>query len=129
MRCNASRLAGIPHLTPPWRGGPAEMRRDMELIRELLFELEGGGGVRKLDGWDDATLMAHMRLLIEAGLLHGSVQAGGGINFDALTWAGHDFLAAVRQDTVWAHIRKRLAATGGGIAFDAIKQLALSYLQ
>jgi hypothetical protein len=124
----SDRLSRTPRVTPPWRGARAAAKRDMSLIRELLLEIEAGGGARDLDGWDDRAIRAHLRLLIEAGLLHGRVDASGGIVFDALTWAGHDFLAAVRQEAVWNRVRARLAEAGGGIAFDAIKQLALSFL-
>jgi len=109
MSCDAtSRLDGLPRVTTPWRGG--------------------GGGARPLDGWSDDTLRDHLRLMVEAGLLHGRVDAAGGVVFDRLSWAGHDFLAAVRQDSVWRKVRARLAAAGGGIAFEAVKTLALSLL-
>lgn len=128
MTTRTSRLSQIPHITTPWRGEDGGTGRDMECIREMLLECEGGGGVRDLAGWSDETLRDHLRLMIEAGLLHGSVDAGGGVVFGKLTWAGHDFLAAIRQDTVWRSVRARLAAAGGGIAFDSIKQIALSFL-
>lgn len=124
-----SRLGGLPRVTTPWRGGAgAAAPRDMELLRELLFEIEGGGGVRELGGWSDDALRDHLRLLIEAGLLAGSAAPGGEVVFSRLTWAGHDFLAAVRHDGVWARVRARLAEAGGGLAFEAVKHLALSLL-
>lgn len=124
----ASRLDGIARVSTPWRGGGEALRRDMELIRELLFEIEGGGGVRDVSGWDDATLRHHLRLLVEAGLLHGATPADGTVTFTTLSWAGHEFLDAVRQDAIWRELRQRLAQAGGGLAFETLKSLALSLL-
>ncbi|MFN3752416.1 MAG: DUF2513 domain-containing protein [Thiobacillus sp.] len=37
----------------------------------------------------------------------------------ALTWAGHEFLAAVRNDRAWARIQARLAERAIDPSFDA----------
>lgn len=124
-----SRLTGIPGLSLPWRTAAGEpVARDMELIRELLFELEAGGGARPLEGWCDASIRAHLAMMLEAGLLAGRAGAGGMLAIEGLTWSGHDFLAAIRQDTIWRRLRQRLAETAGGLALESIKALAMREL-
>lgn len=45
----------------------------------------------------------------------------------SLTWNGHEFLDNVRNDTVWAKLKRAVAEKGGAVSFDVLKALALSY--
>ncbi len=92
------------------------MKRDMDLIRELLLKLEAlpmrmGGIVVippdtdeiQIDSYTVEQIDYHLSLIREAGL----VEAGGarpavGIGFRRLSWAGHDFLDSIRSPEVWA---------------------------
>ena len=83
------------------------MKRDMDLIREVLLEVE------KVEGWDDwkqiefkdrdpEEISYHVMLLAEAGLIEAKKICDGGAWLPMrLTWEGHEFLDAARNDTVW----------------------------
>ena len=43
-----------------------------------------------------------------------------------LTWVGNDFLDAVRSDTIWSHVKRRVATTVGTVSFETLKALAVS---
>lgn len=71
----------------------------------------------------------HMELLIEAGLVEGKMSqelGGGPINFTAtrLTWTGHEFLDAIRSDTVWNKTKETFRTKGLDMTFDLIKTVA-----
>lgn len=114
------------------------MRRDMDLVRRILLKAEesteeqGRAGWLKLDGYDQMTVARHVQLLKEAGLAEAHVLTGDGVAPQAalvfrLTWEGHDFLDAVRNDTVWAKTKQLLKEKGGSGSFEIIKAIAISY--
>jgi hypothetical protein len=122
-------ILNVPGVSLPYRAGDGGLCRDMDLARALLLEIERPGSAG-LDAWPDEVVRAHLRLLAEAGLIvaaceGGSVECPAVVVVEGMSWAGHDFLAAVRRDKVWRKVRERLIATGGGLAFEAIRQYAL----
>jgi hypothetical protein len=46
----------------------------------------------------------------------------------ALTWDGHEFLSAVRNDTVWKKTLGVIKEHGGGLPFDVLKTVAIKLL-
>ena len=40
-----------------------------------------------------------------------------------LTWAGHDFLDSIRDESVWSAVKKKLTAVGGSASIDVLKAL------
>jgi hypothetical protein len=110
------------------------MKRDFDLLRSILFEVENlpplqWHQIYAEDGQDHATYIAHVELLIEAKLVNGEVTrvegqgVGKGIAVvTGLTWAGHDFLDAMKNDTVWLKARENILKPLGGVAFDVLKE-------
>lgn len=106
------------------------MKRDFELIRKILLEAEGfppgtsGFHVNFPDEYSDSLVNEHAEILIDAGLLDGKVLRGAAglsaVMILKLTWAGHDFLEASRDDTIWAKAKKLTVEKGGGITFDLL---------
>jgi|SRR6185312_4747652 len=111
------------------------MKRDWDMIREILTKLED------LPDTDTAIQLSdfpesrafeysyHVELLIEAGLVEGQVSKylGGGPAYflaQRLTWIGHEFLDAVRSDTVWSRTKKTFASKGIDMTFDLVKSVA-----
>ncbi len=87
------------------------MKRNMELIRLLLLDVEGEEEV-DLSEHDEEQLVFHRELIIEAGLAEGYIMrtfGGNTVEIERLTWNGHDFLDAARDSSRW---RKAVKATG-----------------
>lgn len=119
------------------------MKRDMDLVREVLLKLEAlpmrPGSMVVISGYDEEMAIDghtpeaveyHMTMLRNAGFLDspGAQPAGNGITFRSLTWEGHDFLDTVRDPEVWKRT-KAGASKIGGWTFEVIKQVGTAYLK
>lgn len=108
------------------------MKRDFDLIRLVLKEVEDSKPMEvysdfQFEGYDSATINEHIELLIEAGLLAGKVARtrGRGIaSVTHLTWAGHDFLQSLRDDTIWKKAKEQVLKPGASWTFDILKEWA-----
>lgn len=112
------------------------MKRDMELIRSLLAEIES----TPAGGWYDTessslsadieTLGEHLLLLEEAGYIRSVDQdRSGHATCRGLTWAGHEFLAALRSDTIWQKCKAMLrekALSVAGVPLQVIQELCVA---
>ncbi len=105
------------------------MKRDDELLREMLFEFEDGDDWLKVFAQhlsmppEERRKIGHLNLLVDAGLV---VQVG-----DAtfrLSNSGHDYLAAIRSNTVWKKTKEG-AAKVGGMTLAMMKDLAVAYVK
>lgn len=105
------------------------MKRNMELVREILLKLEDKD--REFD-WSDYTseqLRYHQALTIDAKLTHGSTTPDGTrdteipahVHLKKLTWKGHDFIEAIADDGRWSKIKKFLKEAGKVITIETIK--------
>lgn len=109
------------------------MQRDMELIREILLGIETSepkqGLVRlKLSGRDNAEVSYHVMLLAQAGLIDAidmSSSAGSSWIPKSLTWEGHDFLDAARNDTVWKKAMTTLKDKSVSVPFEIVKAVVM----
>ena len=102
------------------------MKRGMELIRLLLLNLESeeepNRHKRTLpSGYDKPTVDYHYALLIEAGLVDGKVVKGNERIVETyvsrLTWNGHEFLDAARNETGWRHVTHVVGKIVGTVFF------------
>jgi Hypothetical protein (DUF2513) len=111
------------------------MKRDWDTIRELLTKLEEctlPTDMLQLSTFPAdraAEISYHMELLIEAGLVDGKILrilGGGPYDFFAnrLTWNGHEFLDAIRSDTIWQKTKKVFVSKGVSMTFDLVKSVA-----
>ncbi len=107
------------------------MKRDFELIRKILREVEDSDGLSRLtgfeyDGYDKDVVTEHIEILIEADLLRGKVTRylnGSGSAFvTGLTWAGHDFLDSMKDEGIWSKAKDTILKPVGGVAFDVLKE-------
>ena len=109
------------------------MERDMDLIRQILFAVEGGAiGRVQIEQYDETAVTYHVRMLIEAGYLSGThSRDSGGItaNFSHMTWQGHDFIDAARDDERWKKAQSVVKEKGGSVAIDVLKQLLSSMVK
>lgn len=116
------------------------MKRDMDLIRKLLFHFEEKPDFRMvksedvaIEGYDGKLVAYHIHLMCEAGLLSCERVVSKTTPdrlIDAhpfrLTWQGHEFLDAARSDTIWAKARKALGEKGVSVAIATLQTLLAS---
>ena len=81
----------------------------MDLVREILLDIESAEGRYEdvdLPDYSEDVVNYHLDLLISAGIVNGDMKwtAGGGgfAIVKGLSWYGHDFLDAIRNDSIWA---------------------------
>jgi hypothetical protein len=114
------------------------MQRDMDLVRKILITVESSDeeALRlqplAIEGYEAPLIARHVEIMEEAGLVDAHVMRAAGVPPYAarvfrLTWAGHDFLEATRNDTVWAKTKQFIKEKGGGASFEIIKAVALKY--
>lgn len=121
------------------------MKRDMDLIRELLFKLEAidipAGVVRPLsphnpamavEGFTAEDVGRHLAMLVSGGLVETSGNRSfgpdGSLMFRQLSWQGHDFLDSVRDSKIWEKT-KQGAEAAGGFTVDLLKDLAKGFVK
>lgn len=122
------------------------MKRDMDLIRWLLLQLEARDSfepvrcVELLPDVDSNTQYTpqeveyNTRLLIEAGLISGEVKLGTRkekyrVYIERLTWKGHEFIDAARDETRWNQTKRWLSEKSGGLAYSLLMPLLLQKLR
>ena len=105
------------------------MKRDMDLVREILLKLEDlpyDGQLHNItvDGRTNEEISYHVMLLEEAGLIAAmSLTSHDGICWKPtrLTYSGHEFLDAARSDTVWERAKAWTLKTTGTLTVEAMK--------
>lgn len=106
------------------------MKRNMDLIRELLLALENDKPDALLD-YSEEAVAYHKALIVESGLAHGDVtEVMDGsllVYISRLTWEGHEFLDAARNETGWRATMKRIAATVGTTSLPVLQALLVEY--
>jgi hypothetical protein len=107
----------------------------MDLVRELLITIEdrpsGSSGDIAVEGYDRPNVAYHLALLHEAGLINGRVDHVFGdpiprVIVERLSWSGHEFLDAARNQTVWARTKAIVREKGGDIPFAVLRELLVS---
>jgi hypothetical protein len=109
------------------------MKREMELIREIMLAVEEERDFLSIDGYSKESIKYHAALLIEAGLLHGEAFVYGSnatpnipddILITKISWDGHEFLDSVRKDTVWETIKTEFKDASVDTVIKVSRQLA-----
>ena len=110
------------------------MKRDMDLCRRILLAVEASPPNQYVSrfaftgDYPENTVSEHVVLLENAGLLEANLTPLMGGTFyviKRLTWEGHEFLNAARDEGVWT---KTLQTIGEGIhtiSFAVLKQQLL----
>jgi hypothetical protein len=106
------------------------MKRDMELVKAFLLAIEGSEGqVEDLKKWSLEERSYHVALLLDASFVLGNTanDADGrpqGYFISRMTWAGHEFLDALRDDTIWKKAKEHVLKPGASWTFDVLKEWA-----
>jgi hypothetical protein len=113
------------------------MTRDMELIRKIIEEIQSKQTLDprpiQIEGVDSTVLARHLELMMNAKLIEG-IQSKPGSTFvpyvavKDLTWAGHDFAAAIQNDTVWKRMKDTLGGQIKSMPLEVLKMVGVSLL-
>ena len=113
------------------------MQRDMDLKRQIMLQVEqikdemNIGTKFRLEGYDHILVAKHIELLDEAGLLKAHftrTDTGGVVDayVERLTWSGHEFLDAARNETVWKKTKATVKEKVGTVSFEVLKTLLIN---
>lgn len=103
------------------------MKRDLDLVRRILLELETapstGLSWKKIKGKPMDEILYHFEIMDEAGLIESKSKVQGLTLYShakRLTWKGHEFLEAARDDNRWRKAVKEVAEKSGGLVLDIL---------
>ena len=115
------------------------MKRDMELVRELLFAIERcehGHAPQQLniEDYSDEQIGYHALLMSEAGLIHAVDSTCLGDETPSaipirMTWAGHGFLDACRDEGQWQRAMSVIGEQVKSAPFDVIKAVLAKLIE
>jgi len=115
------------------------MKRDLDLIREILTTLEardsthGGLAPGAFPNRPEEVVSYHFYLLHQAGLIEADIQKSGNTGVFGiarnLTWAGQEFLDKIRSDTLWKKIKSTVKDKGLDLTFDTIGAAAAALIK
>jgi hypothetical protein len=112
------------------------MKRDLDLIRKMILAIEdhpSGWAPQDLafEGYTPEQVGYHAYLLVNAGLARGDYAERVGSDgpegyISSLTWAGHEFAAAARDESRWKKAMEIVKEKGGNITVTVLAQLLLN---
>lgn len=112
------------------------MKRDMELVREILLAIEAspsGFAPRPLQIRDYSAeqIGYHVLIMDEGGLIEADVtttknSASPGALAKRLTWQGHEFLDAARDPGIWKKAMGLVKEQAGSVTIHTLKELLVS---
>lgn len=117
------------------------MKRDWDLIRQVLLEIEEipraelyrhGYDVREDEDELELCKAEQALILWDAGFIKGmnaSSMEGRALMAPELTWDGHDLLDTLRSKPVWERIRAVAGEKGIELTFDSVKALGAAAIQ
>ena len=109
------------------------MKRNLELVRKILLAIERSEQTQgtlsiEIDGFDPETVSYQVKLLAEARLIEAN-DLSTMYQFEwkprSLTWAGHEFLDAARNDTVWNKTMTKLKDQATTVPFEVLKAVVM----
>lgn len=116
------------------------MKRDDDLIRLLMLDLEETSTPitqsHTVSGYNRDQVAYHLAIIVKQGLAEGPspMYSSSGQSSTIpmavvalrLTPAGHDFIASIRDDSIWAKVKEKSVAVSGGLTLRVIKELAVA---
>ena len=112
----------------------------MDLIRKILLKIEQHETDNpiqniEIEGYSRDIIAYHVYLLKEAELIDAVISSGMGstkvTNYAIinLTWKGHEFLDASRDETIWAKAKMKIKSMGGNVPFEVITPLLIALIK
>lgn len=112
------------------------MKRDMSLVRQLVLAIEASPsgfapGNLAFDGHTQEEIGYHLYIMLEAGLIRGAdVTTLGAKSPEAiatsLTWAGHEFADAARNEDLWAKAMEVTKEKAGSVTIELLMKILTS---
>lgn len=109
------------------------MKRDLDLIRKMVLAIEDAPSAwapaqLTFDGYSQVQIDYHSWLLVNAGLALGDDATTDDAECPAafllnLTWAGHEFAAACRDEHRWTNAMKTVGTKAGDVTFAVLSRL------
>ena len=109
------------------------MKRDLNLVRRILLDIEASPpgeliGEFNYDGRSKAEILEHVQLLLDANFIDGQMVLGNmGQPEDCvvmrMTWAGQEFLAKAKNETVWKKVMAQAEEKGMSTSMAVINGL------
>jgi hypothetical protein len=108
------------------------MKRDLDLARQLLLEVEDHGANCPLTdlahaGEADERVRHHVRLLVDDGLLKEAERTSAGVPCVRLTNEGHEFLEVATSEALWRDAKWLVQEKTGALSFRAVRELLASW--
>jgi hypothetical protein len=114
------------------------MKRDMDLVRSIVLAIEeapNGYAPNPLDvpGHTEEEIGYHVHIMMEAGLVRAhDVTSMGDSSPQAiassLTWAGHEFADASRDDSRWSTAKDLAVKKAGSVTVEVLTKLLSSLM-
>lgn len=108
------------------------MKRDLDLVREILLwaTAQDNAGFNEnpsLPGHTENQIAHHVHLMWQAGLVDAvdittNASPGPEAMLSSVTWAGHDFVDAARDNTIWNKSKNKVMSSGMSFTFDLLKE-------
>ena len=117
--------------------GGGKMKRDWDLIREILLEIEESHDIEdfmnhvkgenfyseNLRKYGKSNVKYHIDLLVEAGFIRAVNTDYGDAELTGLTWKGHEYAEKLRDNERWEKIKAYIAEKGLDLGSDTIMTL------
>ena len=113
------------------------MKRDMDLIRQILLEVESFDHWRQMGfdlcGYDEDEVYYNLDLLISCGLIDGNVNRRKSgkprPEVGQLTWEGQDFLDAIRSDSIWQKTKDHMKSKNlQSVPYEILNKVAINHI-
>lgn len=115
------------------------MKRDMELVRQILYKLEEVDADHDpdeiaLDGYTREQIGYHAHIMAQAGLIKAADATAWGDAVPqampmSLTWSGHDFLDAARVESRWQKALEIAKKLGGSVTLQVMLNILTKLMQ
>jgi len=110
------------------------MKRDIDLARQLLLDIEARGADCSVsvlrtaaDHQSEDRVRYHLRLLIDAGYLKEIDRTTNGVPCLRLTDAGHELIELTRSESRWRHAKRACHEHTGGVSLTVIRGLLVKW--
>jgi hypothetical protein len=111
----------------------------MELIRKLVLKIEDAPtgyapDELEIEGYTAEQIGYHAYLILDAGLAEGDrvdhmASDGPEAILRNLTWVGHEFADAARDDTRWKKAMGMVQEKGGSVSLSVLTQLLTALMK